>query len=103
MASCNMLRLFNFGVIYYEIKNGRNILVWLATWGGSLPGQLRYIFFCDRMALSKVISSRYLAVLLLIPKIAFNLNLLRTDNLVTYNDIASRSLGTYNSITFSTF
>jgi hypothetical protein len=37
-----MLRLFNFGVIYYEIKNGRNILVWLATWGGSLPGQLRY-------------------------------------------------------------
>ena len=55
------------------------------------------------MALSKVISSKYLAVLLLIPKIAFNLNLLRTDNLVTYNDIASRSLGTYNSITFSTF
>jgi len=37
-----MLRLFDFGVICYEIKNGRNILVWLATWGGSLPGQLRY-------------------------------------------------------------
>jgi len=37
-----MLRLFDFGVICYEIKNGRHILVWLATWGGSLPGQLRY-------------------------------------------------------------
>jgi hypothetical protein len=37
-----MLRLFDFGVICYEIKNGRNILVWLATWGGSLPCQLRY-------------------------------------------------------------
>ena len=24
-----MLRLFDFGVICYEIKNGRNILVWL--------------------------------------------------------------------------
>ena len=37
-----MLRLFDFGVICYKIKNGRNILVWLASWGGSLPGQLRY-------------------------------------------------------------
>jgi hypothetical protein len=39
LASCNMLKLFNFGVICYEIKNGRHFLVWLATWGGSLPGQ----------------------------------------------------------------
>jgi len=38
-----MLRLFDFGVICYKIKNGRNILVWLASWGGSLPGQLRYV------------------------------------------------------------
>jgi len=36
-----MLMLFDFGVICYEIKNGRHILMWLATWGGSLPGQLR--------------------------------------------------------------
>jgi len=40
-----MLRLFNFSVICYEIKNGRNILMWLATWGGSLPGQLRYLCY----------------------------------------------------------
>ena len=37
-----MLKIFDFGGICYEIKNGRHILVWLARWGGSLPGQLRY-------------------------------------------------------------
>ena len=41
-----MVRLFEFGVIRYEIKNGRHILVWLATWGGSLPGQLTSIPAC---------------------------------------------------------
>ena len=40
---CNVPRLFDFGVICYEIKNGRHILVWLAMWGGLLPGQLRYL------------------------------------------------------------
>jgi len=38
-----MLRLFDFSVICYEIKNGRNILVWLASWGGSLPGVARFL------------------------------------------------------------
>jgi hypothetical protein len=38
-ASYNILRPFNFGVICYKIKNGRNILMWLAIWGGSLPSQ----------------------------------------------------------------
>ena len=28
---CNMLRLFDLGVICYEIKNVRHFLVWLAT------------------------------------------------------------------------
>jgi hypothetical protein len=45
LTLCNILRLFNLGVICYEIKNGRHFLVWLATWGGSLPGQLRYSRF----------------------------------------------------------
>ena len=31
LASRNMLRLFDFGVIFYEIKNGWYILMWLAT------------------------------------------------------------------------
>jgi hypothetical protein len=31
LASRNMLRLFDFGVICYEIKNSRYILMWLAT------------------------------------------------------------------------
>ena len=31
LASYNALRLFNFGVICYEIKNGRHFLVWLAS------------------------------------------------------------------------
>jgi hypothetical protein len=37
LASYNALKLFNFGVICYEIKNDRHFLVWLASWGGSLP------------------------------------------------------------------
>ena len=37
-----MLKLFDL-VYCYEIKNGRHFLVWLARWGGSLPGQLRYL------------------------------------------------------------
>jgi hypothetical protein len=37
-----VLRLFDFSVICYKISNGRHFHIWLASWGGSLPGQLRY-------------------------------------------------------------
>jgi hypothetical protein len=43
-----MLRLFDLGVICYKIKNGRHFLVWLATWGGSLPGQLSYSCYTEK-------------------------------------------------------
>ena len=39
LASCNMLRLFDFGVICYEIKNGRHKLLLC----GSLRGVARFL------------------------------------------------------------
>ena len=62
-----MLRLFNFGVICYEIKNGRNILVWLATWGGSLPGQLRYAILKRGAAFSTCQGHDYMKLVRKVP------------------------------------
>ena len=35
-----MLRLFDFGVICYEIQNGRHILLWLASRSATLLGSV---------------------------------------------------------------
>ena len=54
------------------------------------------------MVLSKVIKSRYLAVLLLIPKIASVLSQPSTYNLVARDDVASYSLRTYKDLSHAT-
>ena len=43
MASCNVLRLFDFGVICYEIRNGRHFHIWLASWGGVARFPVSYV------------------------------------------------------------